>query len=126
MIEKDDKIWDQNAFNDLKGKDNSCQYQPDGTGLAKGAYGGKATIGVLPVAQFSNGHTFYVQRTHTQHELAPYAVHATFQYGGTPGKRHRMREANVWMGDAKVGRCRLTVSKLALKSPMVSGLEATI
>jgi hypothetical protein len=26
-------------------------------------------------------------------------VHNTFQYGGTPGKRHRMREANVWRGE---------------------------
>jgi hypothetical protein len=50
-----------------------------------------------------NGHTFHVQRTHTQHSLAPYAVHNTFQYGGTPGKRHRMREANAWLGDEEIG-----------------------
>jgi hypothetical protein len=24
--------------------------------------------------------------------LQPYALHATFQFAGTPGKRHRMRE----------------------------------
>jgi hypothetical protein len=101
-IEKDDKIWDQNAFNDLKGLDGGCQYQPDGSGLGSG-YGGKVLIGVLPVSQFSNGHTFYVQRTHTQHALAPYAVHNTFQYGGTGGKRHRMREANAWLGDEEIG-----------------------
>ena len=35
--------------------------------------------------------------------LAPYAVHNTFQYGGTPGKRHRMREANAWLGDEEIG-----------------------
>lgn len=101
-IEKDDKLWDQNAFNDLKSLDGGCQYQVDGTGLGDG-YGGKVKIGVLPVSQFSNGHTFHVQRTHTQHKVAPYAVHNTFQYGGTPGKRHRMREANAWLGDEEIG-----------------------
>jgi hypothetical protein len=28
--------------------------------------------------------------------LTPYVVHATFQYSGTPGKRHRMRERLWW------------------------------
>ena len=29
-------------------------------------------------------------------ELKPYVVHQTFQYGGTKGKRHRLREARLW------------------------------
>jgi hypothetical protein len=28
--------------------------------------------------------------------LQPYVVHATFQFSGTPGKRHRMRERLWW------------------------------
>ena len=28
-----------------------------------------------------------------QFRLEPYAVHTTFQYAGTEGKRHRIREA---------------------------------
>ncbi|MEW5317003.1 MAG: hypothetical protein WDW38_008337 [Sanguina aurantia] len=28
--------------------------------------------------------------------LQPYVAHATFQYSGTPGKRHRFREALLW------------------------------
>ena len=90
-IEADDKLWDQNAFNDLKALAGACQYVPDGSGLTDTAYGGRVTMGVLPVAQFSNGHTFYAQRLHTANGLAPYAVHNTFQFGGTPGKRHRAR-----------------------------------
>ena len=43
-IEKDDSLWDQNAFNDLKGLDGGCQYTPDGTGLGPG-YGGKVQAG---------------------------------------------------------------------------------
>ncbi|KAF6261030.1 hypothetical protein COO60DRAFT_1503789, partial [Scenedesmus sp. NREL 46B-D3] len=26
----------------------------------------------------------------------PYAVHATFQFSGTPGKKNRFREAGLW------------------------------
>lgn len=31
-----------------------------------------------------------------QLRLEPYAVHTTFQYAGTDGKRHRLREAKVF------------------------------
>lgn len=31
-----------------------------------------------------------------QFRLEPYAVHTTFQYAGTEGKRHRLREAMVF------------------------------
>ena len=101
-IEANDDVWDQNAFNDLIREGDACGGTPDGTGIAL-AYGGRVRVGVLPVAQFSNGHTFHVQRTHSEIGLDPYAVHNTFQFGGTPGKRHRMREANAWLGDAAAG-----------------------
>ena len=29
-------------------------------------------------------------------EVRPFVVHQTFQYGGTKGKRHRLREAMLW------------------------------
>lgn len=32
-----------------------------------------------------------------QLKLEPYAVHTTFQYGGTEGKRHRLREAKIFL-----------------------------
>jgi hypothetical protein len=101
VIENDARIWDQVAFNDLKMKGGMCNGKRDENGLMR-AYEGKVLMGVLPVALFSNGHTFYVQRLQDRlQDLQPYAVHATFQYGGTPGKRHRMREALVWYGDTK-------------------------
>ena len=37
-----------------------------------------------------------MQAQHQQLRLEPYAVHATFQYGGTEGKRHRFREAMLF------------------------------
>lgn len=33
---------------------------------------------------------------HQQLRLEPYAVHTTFQYAGTEGKRHRLREAMLF------------------------------
>lgn len=36
------------------------------------------------------------QAMYQQLRLEPYAVHTTFQYGGTEGKRHRLREAMVF------------------------------
>jgi hypothetical protein len=32
-------------------------------------------------------------------EVQPYVVHQTFQYGGTKGKRHRLRESLLWHDD---------------------------
>lgn len=54
-------------------------------------------MGILPVALFASGHTYFVQRLHEHMGLDVYAVHATFQYSGTPGKRHRMRERLLWL-----------------------------
>ena len=60
------------------------------------AYDGTLLVGVLPVATFCSGHTIFVQRMPQRHHLQPYVTHATFQYSGTPGKRHRLREALIW------------------------------
>ena len=112
-IEKDDKLWDQNAFNDLVRSEGGCEgrgkAEPKAEDVDPGlfrAFGGRVVVGTLPVAQFANGHVFYAQRTHSRLGLAPYAVHNTFQYGGTPGKRHRMREANAWLGRGALLRRR--------------------
>ena len=63
-------------------------------------YDGKLKFGILPVSTFASGHTFFVQRMHEKHDADPYVVHATFQFSGTEGKRHRMREAKLWVDDA--------------------------
>ena len=59
-------------------------------------FDGQLVLGVLPVSQFSSGHTYFVQRMGERLGLPQYAVHATFQFSGTPGKRHRMRERLLW------------------------------
>ena len=60
-------------------------------------YDGTLAIGILPVALFASGHTYFVQRLHERMGLEVYCVHATFQYSGTTGKRHRMRERMLWV-----------------------------
>jgi hypothetical protein len=57
---------------------------------------GKLTVGILPVAHFCSGHAYFVQRLYDYLQIQPFAVHATFQFSGTPGKRHRFREAQLW------------------------------
>lgn len=98
-LEADDKIWDQAEFNKLMhlgGCGGGAADESNGIGKA---YNGKINMGTLPVALFNNGHTFFTQRLHEALDVNPYAMHATFQYEGTPGKRNRMREANQWLGD---------------------------
>ncbi|MEO0974240.1 MAG: hypothetical protein AAFX85_14195, partial [Pseudomonadota bacterium] len=47
---------------------------------------------------FCSGHTGFVQRMYAAKGFdRPYAIHATYQYAGTEGKRHRMREAMAWV-----------------------------
>ena len=109
LIEANDDLWDQNAFNDLVRLGGSCDARPDGSGLMKG-FRGKVVVGTLPASQFANGHAFHAQRMHSRKGVDPFAAHNTFQYGGTPGKRHRMREANVWREEDVDSRFWLNVT----------------
>jgi hypothetical protein len=54
-------------------------------------------VGILPVAFFCSGHVYFTQKMHKTLGIQPYAVHATFQFSGTPGKRHRFRDAGLWL-----------------------------
>ena len=60
-------------------------------------YDGNLLAGVLPVALFASGHTFYVQNLAARMGLEPYVAHNTFQFAGTEGKRHRFRERSIWL-----------------------------
>ncbi|XP_062215246.1 arabinosyltransferase XEG113-like isoform X2 [Phragmites australis] len=95
LVLSDDKLWDQNAFNDLAHRvfGQSVEGEDD----LVYSYDGKLKLGVLPASIFCNGHTYFVQGMHQQLHLKPYAVHTTFQYAGTEGKRHRLREAMLFV-----------------------------
>ncbi|KAL8141869.1 hypothetical protein V2J09_014901 [Rumex salicifolius] len=90
----DDKIWDQNGFNDIVRRQLGPSVD-DESGLVY-AYDGNLRLGVLPASIFCSGHTYFVQAMYQQLRLEAYAVHTTFQYAGTEGKRHRLREGMMF------------------------------
>ncbi|KHN05539.1 hypothetical protein glysoja_020504 [Glycine soja] len=94
LLLADDKIWDQNGFNDIVHRQLGPSVDED-SGLVY-AYDGNLKLGILPSSIFCSGHTYFVQAMYQQLRLEPYAVHTTFQYAGTEGKRHRLREAMVF------------------------------
>ena len=59
----------------------------------------QVTIGTFPIAEVSNGHTFFVQKLHDIVGVPPVCVHTTYQYGDATtyayGKRERLRDAHL-------------------------------
>ncbi|XP_045813735.1 arabinosyltransferase XEG113-like [Trifolium pratense] len=94
LLLADDNIWDQNGFNDIVHRELGPSVDED-SGLVY-AYDGTLKLGILPSSIFCSGHTYFVQGMYQQLRLEPYAVHTTFQYAGTEGKRHRLREAMLF------------------------------
>jgi hypothetical protein len=53
-------------------------------------------LGVSCVFEGGRGHGDESVHCMQLMRVEPYVVHQTFQYGGTKGKRHRLREAHLW------------------------------
>lgn len=62
-------------------------------------YNATVRLAILPVAQFCNGHVFFVQKLHALYNTQPYVVHNTFQFYYGPGKVARFRQAGLWLLD---------------------------
>ncbi|CAL9781232.1 unnamed protein product [Musa acuminata subsp. burmannicoides] len=90
----DDEKWDQAVFNDLVRHVLGPSLKGE-SGLFY-AYDGTLKVGLLPASIFCSGHTYFVQAMPQQLKLEPYAVHTTFQFSGSDGKRHRLREAMLF------------------------------
>ncbi|URD78485.1 Nucleotide-diphospho-sugar transferase [Musa troglodytarum] len=90
----DDEKWDQAGFNDLVHQVLGPSLKGE-SGLFYG-YDGTLKLGLLPASIFCNGHTYFIQAMPQQLKLEPYAVHTTFQFSGSDGKRHRLREAMLF------------------------------
>ncbi|KAF8378946.1 hypothetical protein HHK36_028371 [Tetracentron sinense] len=86
LLLADEKLWDQNGFNDLVRRQFGPSVDKE-SGLVY-AFDGNLKLGILPATT--------LQAMYQQLRLEPYAVHTTFQYAGTEGKRHRLREAMVF------------------------------
>lgn len=59
MLQADDKIWDQNVFNELLQRQLGPSVDDD-SGLVF-AFDGKMKLGILPASIFCSGHTYFVQ-----------------------------------------------------------------
>eukprot|EP00887_Chlorella_sp_A99_P003129 scaffold9.g3129.t1 len=95
-LEEDPKVWDQNVFNWVA-RDGLLPFQRHHSNpRLVWAANHSVVVGVLPVASFASGHTFFVQRLYEYQKVPAYVVHCTFQYGGSKGKRNRLREAKLW------------------------------
>mmetsp|Transcript_1565 Transcript_1565/g.3967 ORF Transcript_1565/g.3967 Transcript_1565/m.3967 type:complete len:521 (-) Transcript_1565:44-1606(-) len=98
ILEKPTVRWDQGEFNRLARK----QWQPrrkDGLSDPRlfWSYENRVIGGVLPISLFCGGHNYFVSQFPQRAGVQPYSIHTTYQYGGAPGKRHRLREAKVWI-----------------------------
>lgn len=62
-------------------------------------YNATVRLAILPVAEFCNGHVFFVQQLHVRNSIAPYVVHNTFQFYYGPGKVARFRHFGLWLLD---------------------------
>ena len=138
---KEKRIRDQAAFNMItKATPGLIPYRtPEGKDIPRvylAARGGDGTqplrLGVLPLDQFLNGHTFFVQHVHTLPQAAPaMSVHMTYQFAeGSSfayGKRQRLREAGLWfIEDADYyGGQYVAVSEIGANLPPITiGINA--
>jgi hypothetical protein len=60
---------------------------------------GKLKFQILDVVDYSNGQVMYCQQLPMRLNKTGIAVHNTFQFGGSPGKRSRFREFRFWLAD---------------------------
>ncbi|KNC46790.1 glycosyltransferase family 77 protein [Thecamonas trahens ATCC 50062] len=56
-------------------------------------------LGMLPLAYFQNGHSYFEQRGWRKRNIQPVAVHTTYVYAFNGAKRHRFRDDKLWLDD---------------------------
>ena len=57
------------------------------------------TLGILPLAYFQNGHSYFEQRGWEKRNILPVCVHTTYVYAFNGAKRHRFRDEKLWYDD---------------------------
>ncbi|GMH43261.1 hypothetical protein BSKO_11183 [Bryopsis sp. KO-2023] len=96
-IANDELGWEQRTFWDvyLQG----YKHLDDDPDRLFEVYRGKLLMGLLPTSTFTSGHPYFIQHLPDKMGYEPYFVHATFQFFGVTGKRHRLRDAFLWTVD---------------------------
>ena len=72
MLLADDKIWDQNGFNEIVRRKLGPSVD-DESGLVY-AYDGNLILGVLPASIFCSGHTYFVQVAFCSSDIMIYTL----------------------------------------------------
>jgi len=92
LCEENPTLWDQNLFKDVFKIGRLRFTEKEGVPAAARkkrlflGYNGTIQIGILPVATFCGGHTYFVQHMPQRRGVVPYSVHTTFQYSGAVGE----------------------------------------
>ena len=99
VIKEDPRTrWDQGEFNRIA----RLKWAPgrfDGLSDKRlfWAYKQQVIGGVLPLSLFCGGHNYFVSQFAQRQGWEAYSIHTTYQYAAAAGKRHRLREAKVWI-----------------------------
>lgn len=98
ILEDPRSRWDQGEFNRIA----RLEWRPQRTGGLSDSrlfwsYKNAVIGGVMNLALFCGGHNYFVGQFAQRSGRLPYSIHTTYQYGGAAGKRHRLREAGVWI-----------------------------
>ena len=90
--------WDQGEFNRLA-RTGWKPGRSDGLSDKRlfWSYKNQVIGGVLPISLFCGGHNYFVSQFAQRNGWEPYSIHTTYQYAAAAGKRHRLREAGVWI-----------------------------
>ena len=107
VVVEDANLHDQHIFNFIikRGIAGFEHLEPrDGLDSAAGTRvfkvaKGFGAMGLLDNARFASGNVYFVQHLPEKLDAKPYAVHTTYQFNGVQGKRHRLREAGLWVVD---------------------------
>ncbi|XP_024520921.1 arabinosyltransferase XEG113 [Selaginella moellendorffii] len=118
---EDEKIWDQNGFNELIQNGTREAVDPDNDRGLFYAFDRTLKVGILPVSMFCSGHTYFVQHLYKQLGLDVYAVHTTFQFAGTEGKRHRLREAQLFFDKPEYYQGRFIAFDASIPKELLTG-----
>lgn len=88
--------WDQGRWNRMMKQ--GWRFTAE-SGDSMLAWDSRLKVQALDIVDAPNGHVMYVQKLTQKLGTLPSFTHNTFQFGGTAGKRHRFREAQLWLTD---------------------------
>ena len=91
-------LWDQSHFNEQIKRGAKAADDGSDTMLA---WNGRIRVKILPPELYCPGQPLYSQNLPQRLQKPFVLVHQIFQFGGSAGKRHRLREFLLWRSDTE-------------------------